>query len=1366
MSSASSNAATSSSNKMVMTTTTKPGPGTGNAIITDTAALFGSPVRRGSQLSTTSCISIGNNSIPTTPGRPKPQKARWSDAIHAVMRQHHHNQQEELPADGLGLALQRLLNQRPEFRYATTTQSTIGNDKPTTDTTTFDDDSSPTFSYPPLLSRHNARVLQHYWQTFRQTHNDNPWKMLATVLTRCQPSRPTLRATAVFMGVCILLVGSASGWAALHAAQGMWYLTTVGVAFLIDWPEVMMEFVPDWVWATANMVWQLVDLQILRGHVYQCREWTAAGDFTALPWTACDETSPAASSSWTHSLWDLPPPTIKQGGKRLALDPQYLQRSEWSDDTVQHVLAIDFCYIMLREHVLVSQAKQRSKSFSRSSSAPDAVVVSSLARQSSEVVEAIELQVSGSCESEDPDVLDILLPNDDQGSNASLRDFDGLDHHPLSPDRSCDASANSSNSDAVSELPWLDVGAKIGMRLLNSAHVHRAVASQETTERLMASSKDLLILDNPSSSASSLAAHHGRSDREPTLHEIVLPSLQVAGGSAAPGVMKRKPVHPLWTSPSAAAAFANAQEDTSSIWSLSPPTSPRRTSPDRPPLSPTSAASAAGTGTTKRSLTRRYSEEDLLARTQRKSLTPPGRTTADKRRRRIRQPLSPGIRVAVPITPWQPGMVRTNKSTMQYQMGSVVRSERVWVRDLEHTTSLTPNCLSVTVKLERSFLRNGEFADLTFRVLDHWPDRFMPKHSKVPIGSTVATSFGIGVLIGWRVEDDCHIVRSLWRRRGACAYLNRSSIHSVVEAAVGFGVETRFGAGQVVGYVDGGPRFEEGRFLVHIPDETTVNQVLNVNRKDVYSCHGAQFIPVIEHIREAAHFQMQLDMYRESIRTEEDDTPASPRTASQSETFTVLSEIVWTSFCKAVDEDKDFDQGVNEFMTSIIDFLDRLDGSSARNSEDDATSVVSNEFAVECVAANSAEQTKDEAPVQEPGFWFTNDILGGVFGTTMTANEKADDTRAPEDQPSVRPPLLPSPTQIDTEARSKHFDRIHAFLRTLLKTVSYARVACVDKTHFRLGLAITYDVLLFIRTIVKVQQKNVSVQSLRVWRRAFEEIWSTIEPIKDRLQRIGKGIAQRMEQQGKRAKTKVIKFVDTVLGDERLLIALEQGDWDRCVKQLEAALIYSKILERENLLYYRKTLTFLYNHVRLTLSNNQGAARRNSEKIAILAKVIQWVAAPRRSLLKVFERDDILDLFERILVRVFHKEELASRKVMIHALNFHSLRHLRMLKDFSTSGRLWIPVLDAADEEFSWMVSHLPQNTKDIMGPIASLFSLCVAQFHHIADGDLTKDWMDFLLQDDAVRIIHDIDMKLILALESLSRDVKEMMVVLPYYSK
>jgi len=178
------------------------------------------------------------------------------------------------------------------------------------------------------------------------------------------------------------------------------------------------------------------------------------------------------------------------------------------------------------------------------------------------------------------------------------------------------------------------------------------------------------------------------------------------------------------------------------------------------------------------------------------------------------------------------------------------------------------------------------------------------------------------------------------------------------------------------------------------------------------------------------------------------------------------------------------------------------------------------------------------------------------------------------------------------------------------------------------------------------------------------------------------------------------------------------------------------------------------------------AAARNNEKIAVAAQFLQSIASPRRSLLKIFRREDVLELFERILVRVYCREETVSRILTIHASNFHSLRHLRMLKDFSVAGRIWIPLLDAADEEFSWVVSHMPESSKEFMCPLSSLFSLCVAQFHKINAGDLSKDWMDFLMEEDAVRIIQDIDMKLLLALESFARDVREMMVVLPYYPR
>jgi hypothetical protein len=78
----------------------------------------------------------------------------------------------------------------------------------------------------------------------------------------------------------------------------------------------------------------------------------------------------------------------------------------------------------------------------------------------------------------------------------------------------------------------------------------------------------------------------------------------------------------------------------------------------------------------------------------------------------------------------------------------------------------------------------------------------------------------------------------------------------------------------------------------------------------------------------------------------------------------------------------------------------------------------------------------------------------------------------------------------------------------------------------------------------------------------------------------------------------------------------------------------------------------------------------------------------------------------------------------------------------------------------------MPESSKDFMCPLASLFSLCVAQFHRIGNGDLWTDWLDFLLHNDAVRIIQDLDMKLVLVLESLARDIREMMVILPYYSR
>lgn len=107
-----------------------------------------------------------------------------------------------------------------------------------------------------------------------------------------------------------------------------------------------------------------------------------------------------------------------------------------------------------------------------------------------------------------------------------------------------------------------------------------------------------------------------------------------------------------------------------------------------------------------------------------------------------------------------------------------------------------------------------------------------------------------------------------------------------------------------------------------------------------------------------------------------------------------------------------------------------------------------------------------------------------------------------------------------------------------------------------------------------------------------------------------------------------------------------------------------------------------------------------------------------------------------------------------------------MLKDFTIVGKLWLPILDAANDELHWAVSNMPDNAKELTLPLSQLFSLCVAQFHKLGEGDLTADWLNFLVEDEAVELINEIDVKLILAVEAACKEIKKVMVVLPYYPR
>lgn len=1161
------------------------------------------------------------------------------------------------------------------------------------------------------------------------------------------------------------------------------------------------------------------------------------------------------------------------------LDINYLKSvwKDWSSATVNHAASVNFCYIMLMEEEnnkaritppreksstqsVQIRRKNKNKSTDRSNSEQIEWARNKrryLEPRSLEEIENIRYEGNISIINEIPINSDIVAATsknhlfqkgaDEFKSLMSPREsielkmIENNEDSPSSSDEEQDSVTNGLNTSmemvlsddtylsgkdefdiksmstvySDSDLPWLDVGVKVGKLLLNSAPLQRAMASQETTDRFrgigvkFGSAAESFELQSTTSNG--MIDANKLEDEEKNL-----PQNDV--GKMAKNNVRRiaKPVHPLWTSSTSAVSVLSPGSyslDIDDCVCFADPLSPTNErlalQSNELPLLPIFSKQklekneAHQKSDVLSSLTKKVADQnvsiddgdrasevssvevslmeqfhhahgwevpapsldsksipietfpigDSLSRTF--SVKSP-RYNSNKRQNR-RMPLKAGVKVAIPLFPVHP-LKRIRYDRCSHVMASVISSERIFVDDTSGCQGLqtgkNTNCLSVTAKMEKFYLRNGEFAELTFRVMDDWDRRYMPRHSKVPIGSCVATKFGIGVLVGWRVEDDCHVVRSLWQRRGAGtanAYLNRQAIFETIEAATGFHVKTSYGEGDVVCCSNFFPSYKNCRFSVSITaDGRNKGNIMQINKQDILSCFGAQFVPVTEHLREAVKYQLQVDSYYAALREQRLNEPDPPVEQELRLKWTLWVDIMWSSFLVAAKEDKDFDSSVKDIMDSVLMFLENLDKPAV---DDQCTTI-----APQLVDMKDDVEANLENVAPEPGFWIMNDLFGGIFSgkdsTNKTQAVTAQKKEASEEQNETKP------------VASKFYKRAFGVLRILMKTFTVARASSVDHPHLRMALAIGFDFLLFIRTVIKVQQQNASAQSAEVWKRSWSEIVETFGPLKERFERIVQGIAQRMQTQGRKAKIRVLKFSDKILNDERLLVALEQGDWDRCLARIEIALVEASVIESENLVHYRKAAKFIYSHVHVLLANEGKAASRNSEKLAMLAHFVKLLASPRRSLLKLIGCDEVLDLFERILVRAYHKKEVATRMLTLHAANFHTLRHLRMLKYFPISGRIWVPLLDAADEEFSWLISQLPESSKEFLDPLASLFSLGVIQFHRINAGDLSKDWLAFLLDDDASLIVQDLDMKVLIALESFSRDIREMMVMLPYYSR
>jgi hypothetical protein len=504
--------------------------------------------------------------------------------------------------------------------------------------------------------------------------------------------------------------------------------------------------------------------------------------------------------------------------------------------------------------------------------------------------------------------------------------------------------------------------------------------------------------------------------------------------------------------------------------------------------------------------------------------------------------LLPGVKIAVPIIPiqppTQPGRPKQKKTSSRkirksrFQMGTVVSSKRICVyekNNMPRSGHTGTNCLTITVNLDKCFLRNGNFALMTIRIMDEWGSRYMPKHSKLPVGTCVATSFGLGVLVGYRVEDDMHLVRSLWQRRGsgsACAYLRRDSIHATMEAAIGFDVTTSKGRGTVVAYTSGGTDFRFGRYYVSIAEEGRhYRQVLELKKSDILSCESAQYIPIIEHIRAAAQYQLQIDRYKElhdkrSNNAEENNNRAWGE-------FSRHFNILWKSFLRAIEEDGDeFDDGMNEFIQSCVNFLNQLDapdngGSSSssgtdKNNDNDDNINLDTSFVIYATDSSKSQsqysksassRTGVEGEKSDSGFWLMNNIFD-IFNGGKESSSKNDDpleNYSPVEGIEVQVQVQCSPRR--RRSSDKNYARAFAALRTLTRTVAIAQAGSADEPNFKIALSICHEFLLFVKTVIKVQQKNMNHDSLEVWRSAWGEIVSVFGPVKDRLKRIGEGIA-------------------------------------------------------------------------------------------------------------------------------------------------------------------------------------------------------------------------------------------------------------------
>lgn len=748
----------------------------------------------------------------------------------------------------------------------------------------------------------------------------------------------------------------------------------------------------------------------------------------------------------------------------------------------------------------------------------------------------------------------------------------------------------------VEKMDWLAVGAKIGHKILKSRRVQRVIANPEEVEKLLPEEAKKLIdginkdksKDEVYSSPTKASSWDSKGSAK-LGDDTAINSLSQSKSIEGPSF--KRPVHGMWTSPGSAATSSKTYGAATVVDSPKDNSAYRNGGRKLFASSETMKQPTILTTTDSIELQRESSNPELAeneARIENRlphplirsmpsthnkhspymplemivsstTITPRKSNTALSLQTNGIEcvpevtrlaPIEKGVKMVVPM--FSPNVTNTLSGSCFLQMGTVLSSTRIFVplstsiqSHVRRSVMKETNCLAVKVVLDNAILRGSKFAEMSIRILDAW--NYMPRHSKYPIGSCVATTFGVGILVGWRVEDDMHIIRSLWNRSGpgsGLAYLRRDSLNGVMEAAVGFEVETRMGGGKVLAYVRGGTKNTNGKYFVHLTSKGRYKgRVMEFSRPQILSCRGATFTPVTEHVRAAALYQLEILHYKAKMREHMVTGPSNGiRNKGMWRNFSEYVDLFAASLSKAIAEDPDFDREMDKFISHVLNMID------GKKDSDDA--LVISRDAASSLDGHSITLPNPSGDKKEMQPWSINDLFGCFF---------IDDAKAIGDTSFSDYETVESHMQAFEEAHNSGI----IMVRVLLRTIAVARASVPNRPKLHIALAMIHEALLFLRQILRVQKANMSKQLIEAWFRTINEVSATFGPLKDRTTLLGQKMAEKLKKHGDVAKRRILRFVDIVLGDTQLLNALEMGDWRMALLRFESAIVKANITDAE-----------------------------------------------------------------------------------------------------------------------------------------------------------------------------------------------------------